>query len=168
MAMIYLLGACLAGFELVRTLSYRARVRGYLRAATDECPLHVEHLPRSLKAFARETRTLGVSLELPQLQVEDTLGQMFDKGESLDASLQASSRALADWAAILGQLSEADGLLLQDLGVEPERVRQWIEVEGWKLDRRDGRASLRARLKRISDELTDFEGCLQVQLDPYR
>lgn len=170
----FLLVAVWSGWGLVYMLRSGQRNQAYLQAANEDEPLQLEHLSAGLRRFVRESRLLRISLEAPARQVfELRQGELHQDLDAIDNILMDVTRQVMDWLDLADSLGESDRQTMRDLGVDAQRVRAAVELEGLAFERRKVHLAehppLDKRLEAIGAELKRIETALQfVSLKPYR
>jgi len=170
----FLLVAVWSGWGLVHMLRSGQRNQAYLQAANEDEPLQLEHLSPGLRRLIRESRLLRISLEAPARQVfELRQGELHQDLDALDNALMDITRQVMDWVDLVDALGESDRQTMRDLGVDAQRVRGALELEGLAFERRKvylvDQPPLDKRLEAIGAELKRIETALQfVSLKPYR
>lgn len=176
MGFFFIFIAACAGYGFYRVLKSSERDRKYLSESREEVPLQLEHLAYDLQRFARETRTLRISLEAPVRDVAELRrGQLNATAEDLDSfdtMLMNVSRAIADWLVGVDRLNENDRRAMTDHGANPEPIRRALAEEGFAFERKNmkraGSPPLDERLKAIMSELAKVETALQASQRVYR
>lgn len=174
---LFLLVAAFSAYGIYAMLRANERNQAYLRDATVEEPLQLDHVSAPLRRLAQDARMLRVSLEGPIRDVEAMRTGEFTQSagtdlETFDTMLMNVSREVAEWLEAAARLPEVDAARLEDLGASPDRVREMLDREGGAFERRHlkrpGQPPLDDRLTALSAELNRLELALQATRSVYR